>query len=158
VRHLCEGWACPTKGMVARALVVISVHRESSTDTMGHLGTPLHHLRKGAICAALFAAFLVLSAVSLVSTASIDGPRPSPSLLHRDTDAKALRPQQQLAIRGSSRSVRLGASGDFGAIRAVLQGALPVPRRTAFVALALPARGYLAQRTRCPREPPQAEA
>src|SRR5215471_21114079 len=131
-----------------------------SRGTMGQGPMPLHDLRRWPICAALFAAFLAvaLSAVSFDCRASVDAPRPSQSLARRDIDAKALRPQQQLAIRGSSRSVRLGSSGDFGVTRAGLQGAQPPPRADGFVAQRLPTPGYLAQRTRCPREPPRAIA
>ena len=127
---------------------------------MGQLRPMPLRLRRGPICAVFFAAFLavVLGAVAFDCRASVDAPRPSQSLVRRDIDAKALRPQQQLAIRGSSRSVRLGSSGDFGVACAVLQGAQPPPRADGFVAQSLPARGYLAQRTRCPREPPRAMA
>src|SRR5262249_23523625 len=137
--------------------------------TMGQLGaTPLHHLRRGPICAALFAAFLAvaLGTVAFEWRASVGAPRPcqslgqslGQSLVRLDSDAKALRPHQELAIRASTRAVRLGSSGDFGVPRAVLLGAQPPPRADGFVAQTLSTPGYLAQRTRCPREPPRAVA
>src|SRR5262245_55573254 len=109
---------------------------------MGHLGPmSLHHVRSGPICAVLLAAFLAvtLGAISFVPLASVGAPPLSHSLVSGDGDANALRPQQQLAIRGSSRSVRLGSSGDFGVIRALARGAQPPPRSDGYVAQGSPA-------------------
>jgi hypothetical protein len=119
----------------------------------------LHDLRRRAVCAlAVFAAVLAiaLAGAGLAQPTQVVHRDGAPSFDARGADAKALRPQQQLAHRGQSRSVRLGSAAGS---RPLLFANRPAPRAVARIATE-PAphcagpSGFLQQRTQCPREPP----
>jgi len=118
-----------------------------------------HDLRRRAARAlAVFAGVLaiVLAGAGLAQPGHVVHRGGALSLDVRGSDAKALRPQQQLAHREQSRSVRLGSSGGaepfllasrslpLTSVQAVAE---PAPRRSG-------STGFLEQRTRSPREPP----
>jgi hypothetical protein len=99
---------------------------------------------------------IMLAGVALVCSGAVGYRAAASSFAARDFDAKGLLPQQQLAFRGPSRSIRLGSSANpkraVLAFRSLLHSsdqAAPVP-----ASQSSRISGYLQQRTRCPREPP----
>jgi hypothetical protein len=127
---------------------------------MAHGAWPhLHDLRRQAVCAlaVLGAALAIaLAGMALAQPGHVAYRGAAPSLDARDVDAKALRPQQQLAYRGPGRSIRLGSSSGPEPFVLALRPALHTTARSA--AAPAPhssgASAYLRQRTRSPREPP----
>jgi hypothetical protein len=114
--------------------------------------------RRAAVCAlaVVWAALAIaLAGIAFGSSGRVSYRPPTPSLDGCDIDAKGLRPHQQVAFRGTSRSVRLGSSGtvtDFGVLQCAhcpTTQRVPVP--TAQVS---GISGYLQQRTSWPRGPP----
>jgi hypothetical protein len=127
---------------------------------MTESASPLRHdLRRRAVHA-----LVILGAVlaTMLAGGALAGAVPvnygglPPSLVVRDGDAKAVRPEQQVGFREPGRSIRLGSSSGPKSIlfplRSQLRASIPSAR-----ALASHISGhspYLQRRTRCPREPP----
>jgi hypothetical protein len=108
----------------------------------------------------LTAALLVLAgSISFGASGRITPRPPLQSLVSRDIDVKALRPQQQLEVRGATSPIRLGGV-DTKAIRPVVE----CPQGDAAKCLTTQIHetrrisDYLGQRTNGPRAPPQANA
>lgn len=119
----------------------------------------LHDLRRRAACALAVSGMVLafaLAAAGLAQPGNVAHRGGDPSLDVRESDAKALRPQQQFTYRGQSRSVRPGPSGGAEPfllahrsllLKSTQATAEPASRRSG-------STGFLEQRTRCPREPP----
>jgi hypothetical protein len=127
---------------------------------MAHLPiSPLHGFRRRAVCTLAVLSAVLSIALAGVAFGCLGSARylpPSPTFDAHDVDAKALRPQQQVAFRRASRPIRLGSSSGTEATFGALQCAQhptaqstpsPAPHVTTMC-------GYLQQRTRGPRGPP----
>jgi hypothetical protein len=120
----------------------------------GYRGRALHAL------AVLTALLLVLAgSVGFGAPGRITPRPPLQSLVSRDVDVKALRPQQELGVRGATSPIRLGGA-DKKAIRPVVGSPQRVAaeRSTTQIYEAHRLSDYLRQRTNGPRAPPQANA
>ena len=117
-------------------------------------GRALHAL------AVLTAALLVLAgSISFGASGRITPRPPLQSLVSRDIDLKALRPQQQLEVRRAISPIRLDGS-DTKAVRLVVEcpQRVAAERSTTQIYEAHRLSDYLRQRTNGPRAPPQANA
>jgi hypothetical protein len=120
---------------------------------------PLHDFRRRTGCTlAVLGAVLavVLGGMAFGCPARVSYRLSSPLLDAGDIDAKALRPQQQLAFRGASRSIRLGSSAGTETALLAWQSARGPTAKSAPAPTPLfsGASTYLEQRTSCPRGPP----
>lgn len=124
--------------------------------------TSLPDLRRRSLCTLAVLSMvltLALSGMAFVWSGSVSYRSGRPALDAHDIDAKALQPQQHLALRGVSRSIRVASTRDTGAALIAFQS----PQQTAAYSAAAPSlhsgiSAYLERRTNCPRGPPSAGA